>query len=136
MTERKRRILRFHELDRTKHSEELVGADHGVPFSLILVHSEPGDGPRLHRHPYPEVFIVESGQATFQVGGNTVVVDEGHVVVSPSGEPHGFTNSGSGQLPLIAIHGAARFAREWLAGEDPTWRSRARQGTADSPNDD
>lgn len=40
-----------------------MGAEHGdVPFSLILVHSRPGVGPKLHRHPYAEVFVVESGQ--------------------------------------------------------------------------
>lgn len=136
MTEPKRRILAFAELDRTKHSEELVGDDHGVPFSVILVHSAPGDGPRLHRHPYPEMFIVESGQATFQIGENAVVVEEGHVVISPSGEPHGFTNSGSGPLRLIAIHGASRFATEWLAGDDPAWRSPTSHGTAGSPRND
>jgi mannose-6-phosphate isomerase-like protein (cupin superfamily) len=135
MTEPERRILAFAELDRTEHSEELVGADHGVPFSVILVHSAPGDGPRLHRHPYAEVFIVESGQATFQIGQTTVVVDEGHVVVSPSGEPHGFTNTGSERLRLIAIHGASRFTTEWLAGDDPTWRSPPESAAA-SPNAD
>jgi hypothetical protein len=29
----------------------LKGARHGATISLILDHSEPGQGPRLHRHP-------------------------------------------------------------------------------------
>jgi mannose-6-phosphate isomerase-like protein (cupin superfamily) len=45
--------------------------------------------------PYAEVFVVESGQATFRIGDQTVVVDGGHVMVSPPGEAHGFTNTGS-----------------------------------------
>jgi len=90
---------------------------------VILVHSSPGVGPKLHRHPYAEVFIVEAGQATFRIGDETAVVEAGHVVVSPPGEAHGFTNSGAGQLRLIAIYGAPRFDTEWLEGDDPTWRS-------------
>ena len=39
-----------------------------MPFSVILVHSKPGVGPKLHRHPYAEVFVVESGEATFRIG--------------------------------------------------------------------
>ena len=91
---------------------------------MILVHSRPGVGPKLHRHPYAEVFVVESGQATFRIGDETVVVEGGHVVVSPPGEAHGFVNSGDGELRLTAIHGAGTFDTEWLEGDDPTWRSR------------
>jgi len=113
-------ILSIDDLEHSEHSHELVGAEHGdVPFSVILVHSRPGVGPKLHRHPYVEVFIVESGRATFQIGEETVVVDEGHVVVSPAGEAHGFTNTGTGELRLVAIHGAPRFTTEWLAGPRP-----------------
>ena len=80
-------LVRFEALDHGPHAHEFVGAEHGeVPFSVILVHSRPGVGPTLHRHPYAEVFVVESGQATFQIGDETVVVDGGHVVVSPPGE--------------------------------------------------
>lgn len=118
-------IVAFDDLEHSEHSHEFVGGEHGeIPFCVILVHSRPGVGPRLHRHPYPEVFIVESGQATFQIGDRTVVVEGGHVVVSPPGEAHGFTNTGTGELRLTAIHGAAHFDTEWLAGPDPTWTSK------------
>ena len=118
-------IVAFDELAPTQHSHELVGAEHGdVPFSIILVHSRPGVGPRVHRHPYTEVFVVESGQATFRIGDETVVVDGGHVVVSPPGEAHGFVKSGDGELRLTAIHGGSRFVTEWLDGADPVWTSK------------
>lgn len=117
-------IVPFDELSPTDHSHEFVGAEHGdVPFSIILVHSRPGVGPKVHRHPYPEVFVVESGEATFRIGERTVVVQGGNVVVSPAGEAHGFTNTGTGGLRLTAIHGAGRFDTEWLAGDDPVWTS-------------
>ena len=120
------KLVPFDDLAHGPHAHEFVGAEHDdAPFSVILVHSRPGIGPKLHRHPYAEVFVVESGQATFQIGDETVVVDGGHIVVSPPGEAHGFTNTGTGELRLTAIHGAARFDTEWLAGPDPTWTSKA-----------
>ena len=120
-------VVPFDELDPTEHSHEFVGEEHGdVPFCVILVHSRPGVGPKLHRHPYPEVFIVETGRATFQIGDESIVVEGGNVVVSPAGEAHGFVNTGDGELRLTAIHGAGRFDTEWLAGDDPTWRSKRR----------
>lgn len=119
------RILSLDELPHEPHSHEFVGADHGdVPFSIILVHSQPGVGPKLHRHPYAEVFVVESGEGTFQIGEEQLVVPAGHIVVSPPGEAHGFVNSGPGELRLISIHAASRFDTEWLAGPDPVWSSK------------
>jgi quercetin dioxygenase-like cupin family protein len=121
-------IIHFEDLEHTPNAHEFVGAEHGdVPFSIILVHSAPGAGPKLHRHPYAEVFVVESGQATFQLGGETIVVPEGHIVVGPPDVPHGFTNTGTGELRLTAIHGAGRFNTEWLSGPDPVWTSKARK---------
>lgn len=125
MTEPRGEIVPYDELDHTEHAHELVGAEHGdVPFSVILVHSAPGAGPKLHRHPYAEVFIVEDGEATFRIGDETVVLGSGHVVISPPDEAHAFTNTGSGTLRLVAIHGAPRFTTEWFAGDDPVWRSK------------
>ena len=126
------KIIAFDDLEHSRHSHEFVGAEHGgVPFSVILVHSRPGVGPKLHRHPYAEVFVIESGQATFRIGGQTVVVEGGHVLVSPPGEAHGFTNTGDGELRLTAIHAAGRFATEWLDGPDPTWTSKPAPPDAD-----
>jgi hypothetical protein len=88
MTDQRARgsIIGLDELDHGEHSHEFVGAEHhDVPFSIILIHSRPGVGPKLHRHPYAEVFVVESGQATFRIGDETLVVEGGHVVVSPPG---------------------------------------------------
>ena len=119
-----RLIIPFDELPHTRHSHELEGADHGaVPFSIILVHSQPGAGPAVHTHPYAEVFVVDAGQATFVLGDETVVVEAGHVVVGPPDVPHGFTNTGTGELRLTAIHGNPRFITRWLADRDEEWVS-------------
>ena len=51
-------LVKFDDLSHGRHAHEFVGAGHGdVPFSVIIVHSRPGVGPKLHRHPYPEVFV-------------------------------------------------------------------------------
>jgi mannose-6-phosphate isomerase-like protein (cupin superfamily) len=118
-------LIDLDDLPHTEHAHEFVGADHGdVPFCVILVHSPPGAGPRLHRHPYPEVFFVESGQATIRLGDDEIVARGGHIAVAPANVPHGFTNTGPGELRLTAIHGSARFDTEWLSGNDPVWASR------------
>jgi mannose-6-phosphate isomerase-like protein (cupin superfamily) len=117
-------VIAFDALPQTPHAHEFVGADHAsVPFSLILVHAPPGAGPKVHRHPYAEVFVVESGEATFQLGDEQIVVTQGHVVVGPPDVPHGFTNTGTGELRLTAIHGAAEFVTEWLSDVDQVWVS-------------
>jgi hypothetical protein len=73
------------------------GAEHGdIPFSVILVHSVPGTGPKPHRHPHTELFNVESARPLF--GSAT-----------------------RGSFLLTAIQGAPEFTTEWLAGVDPAW---------------
>jgi quercetin dioxygenase-like cupin family protein len=123
------RLIDVDTLPRTPHAHEFVGADHGeVPFSIILVDAPPEAGPRLHRHPYPEVFVIQSGQATIQLGSEEIVVVAGQIAIAPADTAHGFTNSGTTTLRLVAIHGAATFDTEWLTGPDPAWASRSADG--------
>ena len=50
----------------TENYEELPG---GAGISIILESTtEEGVGPRLHRHPYAETFVIRRGSATFTVG--------------------------------------------------------------------
>jgi mannose-6-phosphate isomerase-like protein (cupin superfamily) len=83
------------------------GAKHadGVPVSCFIIDSTlPGRGPRLHKHPYPEVFVVEDGEATFTAGDEEVVVTAGNLVVVPPETPHRFVNNGEGTLRMVTIH--------------------------------
>ena len=97
------------------NAREFIGAHHdGVPVSLILVEHEPGAGPRLHRHPYPELFVVDVGQAEFEIDGEHAVATAGDILVAPGGTAHRFTNTGTGRLRLTAIHTAERFDTEWI----------------------
>ncbi len=92
-----------------------TGAPGCVAFqTLMVVDAPPGGGPKLHRHPYEEVIIVQEGTATFTAGDETVEVNGGQVVVVPAGVAHKFVNSGQERLRQVDIHASERFVTEWL----------------------
>lgn len=98
------RIVSLEALRRSEVSALFEGAAHGgVPISVFVTTWPPGRGPRLHRHPYAEVFLVQAGEATFTVGGDDTSVSAEHVVVVPAETPHRFTNSGAGELRVVSI---------------------------------
>jgi quercetin dioxygenase-like cupin family protein len=101
------------------HSSELEtgtlkGIDHGATISLILDHSEPGQGPRLHRHPYDETWVVVEGRLTFQAGDDGIKAGPGDIVIVPPGVAHKFTNDGPGPSRLVCIHANPTMVTEWL----------------------
>jgi mannose-6-phosphate isomerase-like protein (cupin superfamily) len=80
----------------------------------MVVDAPPGGGPKLHRHPYEEVFIVQEGTATFTAGDETVEVKGGQGVVVPARVAHKFVNSGEERLRQVDMHASERFVTEWL----------------------
>ena len=90
------------------------GHEHGVGASFMLVHMAPGRGPSLHRHAYPEVFILQDGEATFTVDGSEYVARGGQVVVVPAGAAHRFRNTGEVTLELTSVQPVAEMKTEWL----------------------
>jgi mannose-6-phosphate isomerase-like protein (cupin superfamily) len=95
-------------------SRSLEGIDHGATISLILDQSEPGHGPRLHRHPYDETWVVEEGRLTFQLGDEQLEVASGDIVIAAAGVAHKFTNNGPGRSKLVCIHANPTMVTEWL----------------------
>lgn len=75
-----------------------------LPISIFVTKYEHGQGPRLHLHPYPEVFVVETGTATFAVGGDELNVVAGHIVVVPAQTPHNFKSAGDETLRVVSAH--------------------------------
>jgi mannose-6-phosphate isomerase-like protein (cupin superfamily) len=77
------RVVRSDEL---KPSPRGTIAFEGEPdcsgVSMFLIDYQPGDGPGLHKHPYPETWVVRNGHARFTVGGQTVDAGTGDVVVA------------------------------------------------------
>ena len=69
------------------------GAQYGpTTISMILDDEPPGGGPRLHRHPYDETWIVLEGDLVFEVGDRRARARTGDIVLAPPDVPHRFTN--------------------------------------------
>jgi mannose-6-phosphate isomerase-like protein (cupin superfamily) len=98
----------------THEAGAIAGADYGSTITLILDHSEPGQGPRLHRHPYDETWVIHDGRLTFQLGDERHNVGPGDIVIAPPGVPHKFTNNGPGRCDLVCIHANPTTQTEWL----------------------
>ena len=92
----------------------LKGEEHGASISLILDESGPGHGPRLHRHPYDETWVVIEGKITFQAGDEQLAAGPGDIVIVPPDTPHKFTNDGPGKSHLVCIHANSTMVTEWL----------------------
>ncbi len=98
-------------------SGDLEGGEHGATVSVILDEGEPGHGPRLHRHPYDETWVVIEGNLAFEAGEERLAARPGDVVIVPPGVPHRFRNEGPGRSRLVCIHASPSFVTEWL--EEP-----------------
>lgn len=92
----------------------IKGVDHGATISLIIDHSEPGHGPRLHRHPYDETWVVIDGNLTFHLADDQLQIGPGDIVIAPPGVPHKFTNDGPGRSHMVCIHAHPTVSTEWL----------------------
>ena len=94
---------------------EWQGRAAGADISVIFFASDTiGAGPGLHRHPYPETFIVRQGRALFTLGAETIQAEPGQILVVPAGTPHKFENLGPGMLETTDIHANEVFVTEWL----------------------
>ena len=108
-------VVNRDELSRFGDTYELEGYRHGnTPISLILVDLPPGEGPKLHAHPYEEVFVIQQRCATYTVGSTTLEAQAGQIVIVPAGVPHKFINSDSGCLVQVDIHHSPQFITQWL----------------------
>ncbi|MEZ4702777.1 MAG: cupin domain-containing protein [Rhodothermales bacterium] len=95
------------------------GGPHGANVSFFLVDNEPGAGPALHVHPYPETWIVREGRARFTVDGEVIEAGAGDIVVVEAETPHRFKNIGEDRLEIICIHPSNRVIQRDLETERP-----------------
>src|SRR5215212_8594216 len=108
-------ILNRDELPRDGNTYEFQGFLHNnTNVSFIWVDMPPGQGVRLHKHPYQEIFIIQEGSATFTVGSTSLEAQAGQIIMVPGDVPHKFINSGEGQLRQIDIHLNKQFITTWL----------------------
>ncbi|WP_083223729.1 MULTISPECIES: cupin domain-containing protein [unclassified Ensifer] len=94
---------------------EFQGGAYGADVSVMFFTTDRiGGGPKLHRHPYPETFIIRTGRALFTVGDRKIEAEAGQIVVAPANMPHKFENLGPGRLETTDLHVAGAFSTEWL----------------------
>jgi mannose-6-phosphate isomerase-like protein (cupin superfamily) len=91
------------------------GASDG-PASVSIIVSDvgPGEGPRLHAHPYDETWVIERGRVLFRVGNTEAQAAAGDIVVAPPGTAHKFTNQGPGRARLICVHASPTMQTEFF----------------------
>jgi mannose-6-phosphate isomerase-like protein (cupin superfamily) len=90
------------------------GEPYGSGVSFFLVNNQPGEGPDLHRHPYPETWIVRNGSVRLTADGQDIEAGPGDILVVTAETPHKFKNSGTGRLDIICIHASPRIIQESL----------------------
>ena len=77
----------------------------GIDASFFIIHYlQPGTGPNLHSHPYPEIFITLEGDALMTHGDEQHVVSAGDIVIVPANTPHKFVSQGDVPLKQVDIH--------------------------------
>jgi mannose-6-phosphate isomerase-like protein (cupin superfamily) len=93
---------------------EVEGKPHGAKVTVLLEHMQPGTGPRRHRHPYGETWVVVEGRIAFSDGKQTREAGPGDVVYVAAEEPHKFTVVGAERIKMICIHQSEVFITHWL----------------------
>lgn len=92
---------------------DLEGMRIGTETTLILTDMDEGRGPKLHRHPYAEIWVIHAGAARFTAGDETIEAGPGDIVHVEAGKPHKFVVT-AGPAKMVCIHTAARFHTDWL----------------------
>jgi quercetin dioxygenase-like cupin family protein len=72
----------------------LSGSDFGLATSVMHSLVAPGSGPRRHRHPHAEIFVLHDGQARYEVEGTNFDAEAGDIVIVPPDALHTFVNTG------------------------------------------
>jgi quercetin dioxygenase-like cupin family protein len=75
---------------------------------------DPGVGAPLHLHAVEELLRIVDGEAEVAVGAQRQTLRAGVSVIIPAGVVHGFTNTGSGTLRVLAVLASPIFEARYL----------------------
>ena len=103
-------VIPIETLRRSPTAALFQGGDE-VAASIFVTEYQRGQGPDLHLHPYPEVFVVEAGTARFTAGDEQLVIGAGHIVVVPAETPHGFKCHDDDRLRVVSVHPSPRVVQ-------------------------
>jgi mannose-6-phosphate isomerase-like protein (cupin superfamily) len=86
-------------------------------LSVWLANHEPGEDVPLHLHDVEEVLTFIEGEAEATLGNDTFPVRAGMSIIVPPGTPHGYRNTGTEPLVVIASLASptAQRGRLWEA---------------------
>src|SRR3712207_5560440 len=74
-----------------------------APISFYVTEFARGDGPPLHLHPYPEVFLVERNVAVFTAGDEELTVEAGNFVLVPANTPHRYVGASDEAVRVLSV---------------------------------
>ena len=94
-------------------SATFQGSEHGANISFFVVEFSRGKGPKKHRHPYEETFILLDGEIELMTNDSTQSAAGGTIVVIPAGTWHEFKVRSESPVRMINIHPVSRMVTEW-----------------------
>ena len=82
----------------------VIGKPEGAPnFAMRVAKFEPGAVFETHQHPYEhEIFVLE-GEGVVEGPEGEIPMRPGVALYVPPDEPHGYRNTGTGELRFICI---------------------------------
>ena len=89
------------------------GFEHGANTSFFIVNFSPGKGPKRHRHPYEEIFIILDGEIEAIVDNETKVIGSDTIAIIPADTWHEFKNRAEKPARLVNIHPVSKMVTEW-----------------------
>lgn len=92
---------------------DLEGVEIGADTTLILTDMAEGRGPKLHKHPYAEIWVIVSGGARFTAGAAVIEAGAGDIVHVEAEMAHKFVVTVA-PARMVCIHTAAQFHTDWL----------------------
>ena len=93
--------------------ETFQGFEHESNLSFFLVHFLPGHGPKKHRHPYEEIFIILDGVIEAIIDGQTEIIGSGQIAIIPTNTWHEFMNRAEKPLLMVNLHPVPKMITEW-----------------------
>ena len=97
-------VIPFDDLVFSPTARLFQGGDELGVSIFVTNYEERGRGPELHKHPYPEIFVVHAGTAKFTVGDEQLIVPAGNFVIAPAETPHAFECAGNDTLRVVSVH--------------------------------
>ena len=89
------------------------GSEHEASLSFFIVRFSPGMGPKKHRHPYEETFILLEGEIEAVIDGASQSIGSRKIVVIPAGTWHEFKVCSETNVLMINLHPVSKMITEW-----------------------